>query len=211
MTTSSAVAHPTSTIRRAGAVCFVAALAGAASGIYLAVKDPHVGTDRFSFPQDAGEFAIIQVWFVVQHLGLLLGLLALGWSGAVPATRLGRAGYVGTLASMVGLTVMEAVAISARSAATNSTTAAVVGAGYGLVSFAFGVSLVAVGIAILRAGTWQGWRRWLVLVMGIWVFFPMFPALATMTDGARLAISGWMLLFAALGLALMRDPAPRVS
>jgi hypothetical protein len=211
MTTSSAVAHSTRTIRRAGAICCVAALAGTASGIYLAVKHPDVGTGRFSFPQDAGEFATIQVWFVVQHLGLLLGLLALGWSGVVPATRLGRAGYVGTLASMLGLTVMEAVAISARSASTDSTTATAVGAGYAIVSFAFGVSLVAMGVAIVRAGTWQGWPRWLVLVMGVWVFFPMFPALATMTDGARLAISGWMLLFAAMGLALMRDPAARVS
>ena len=46
------------------------------------------------------------------------------------------------------------------------------------------------------------------MALGAWVFFPMIPALAMMTDGARLAIAGWMLLFAALGAALMLNPSP---
>ena len=206
MTTSSSVTRSTSTIRKAGVVCLVAGLAGAASGVYLAAMQPDVSIDRFSYPQGAGEYATIQVWFVVQHLALLLGLLALSWAEVVPRTRLGRFGYMGSVASMVALAVMEAVAISARDVAVDSTTAVVIGSLYGVVSFAFGVSLVALGIAIVRAGVWQGWRRWLVLAMGVYVFVPMFPALATMTDGARLAIAGWMLLFAALGAALMQEP-----
>jgi hypothetical protein len=198
-------------IRRAGAVCLVAALAGAAGGIYLAAMDPDVSTDRFSYPQGGGEFATIQVFFVVQHLGLLLGLLALARTSAVPRTRLGLVGTYGAAVAMAALAVMEAVAIAARDVDVDSTTASVVGAGYGVVSTTLGVTLVAAGIAIVRAGVWQGWPRWVVLAMGVWVFFPMFPALATMTDGARLAIAGWMVLFAALGAALMRDASPRVS
>ena len=112
---------------------------------------------------------------------------------------------------MVGLALMEAVAITARDVKVDSTTASIVGAGYGIVSFVLGAALVAAGIAVFRAGVWQGWQRWIVLVMGVWVFVPMMPALATMTDGARLAIAGWMVLFAALGLALIREPAPRLS
>ena len=55
-----------------------------------------------------------------------------------------------------------------------------------------------------RAHAWEGWRRGVVLALGVWVFVPMFPALiVTPTDGARLAIGGWMLLFAALGVALL--------
>lgn len=211
MTTSNATTQSASTIRRDGAVCLVAGLAGAASGIYLAVMDPDVGTDRFSYPQGADEFFAIQVFFVVQHLGLLLGLLALARTSAVPRTRLGLGGTYGAVGGMAGLTLMEAAAITARDVAMDSTAVSVIGAGYGVVSFILGVSLVAAGIAITRAGVWQGWRRWVVLALGVWVFFPMFPALATMTDGARLAIAGWMLLFAALGAALTRDAAPRVS
>lgn len=211
MTTSHIASRSTSAIRRDGAVCLIAALAGAASGVYLAVMDPDVSIERFSYPQSPGEFAAIQVFFVVQHLGLLLGLLALSRTSAVPHTRLGLIGTYGAAVGMIALTVMEAVAITARDAAMDSTAVTVIGAGYGLVSFGLGVTLVAAGIAIVRAGVWQGWRRWVVLASGVWVFFPMFPALATMTDGARLAISGWMLLFAALGAALMRDPSPRAD
>jgi hypothetical protein len=204
MTTSKEVTQFASTIRRDGAVCLVAGLAGAASGIYLAVLDPDVSTDRFSYPQSAGEFFTIQVFFVVQHLGLLLGLLALGRTGAVPRTRLGLIGTYGAAVGMVGLAVMEVVAITARDVAVDSTTATMIGAGYGVVSVWLGATLVAAGIAMVRAGVWQGWRRWVVLALGVWVFVPMMPALATMTDGARLAIAGWMLLFAALGAVLMR-------
>ena len=211
MTTSNITAQSASTISRHGVVCLVAALAGAASGIYLAGMDPDVSTNRFSFPQGAGEFATIQVFFVVQHLGLMLGLLALSRTSAVPRTRLGLVGTYGAVIGMGALAVMEAVAITARDVAVDSTTATVVGAGYGVVSVALGVTLAAAGIAIARARVWQGWRRWVVLALGVYVFFPMFPALATMTDGARLAIAGWMLLFAALGAALMRDSVPRVS
>ena len=211
MTTSNVTTESESTIRRAGAVCLVAALAGAASGIYLAAMEPDVSTDRFSYPQGAGEFATIQVFFVIQHLGLMLGLLALARTSAVPRTRLGVVGTYGAAVAMAALALMEAVAIAVRDAAMDSTAATVVGAGYGVVSTALGVTLLAAGIAIVRAGVWQGWPRWVVLAMAVWVFFPMFPALATMTDGARLAIAGWMLLFAALGAALMRDPSPRVS
>ena len=211
MTSSQAVEHSADTTRRSGAVCVVAGVLGAASGVYLAVMDPDVSTDRFSYPQGAGEFFTIQIFFVVQHLGLLLGLLALARTSAVPRTGSGLFGTYGAIVGMIGLTVMEAVAITARDVAIDSTTATVVGALYGVVSLVLGVSLVAAGIAIVRAGVWQGWRRWVVLVMGVWVFVPMMPALATMTDGARIAIAGWMLLFAALGAALMRDQSPRVS
>ena len=211
MTASNATTQSASTVRRAGAVCLVAALAGAAGGIYLAAMEPDVSTDRFSYPQAAGEFATIQVFFVVQHLGLLLGLLALARTSAVPRTRLGRVGTYGAAVAMAALAMMEAAAITAREEAVDSTTASVVGAGYGVVSTALGVTLLAAGIAVVRAGAWQGWPRWVVLALGVWVFFPMFPALATMTDGARLAIAGWMLLFAALGAALMRDSSPPVN
>ena len=75
---------------------------------------------------------------------------------------------------------------------------------YGLTCTALGVGLVILGVSIARAETWTGWRRWVVLTMGTWVFVPMFPALVvTPTDGARWAIGGWMLLFVALGAALL--------
>ena len=64
------------------------------------------------------------------------------------------------------------------------------------------------GVATLRARRAPGAGRWLPLALGVWVFVPMFPALMAGHVPARLAITGWMLLFAALGLVLAR-PAPR--
>jgi hypothetical protein len=44
-----------------------------------------------------------------------------------------------------------------------------------------------------------------VLVTGVYVFVPLTPALLGPFVLARLAITGWMLLFAALGWVLLRS------
>ena len=194
----------------AATVCVLAGLLGFASGAWLALVEPAVREERFSFPLTAGDFTMVQVWFAVHHLGLLAGLLALSWAGVLPSTAAARRGWKLAVAGMVGLTLTEAVAIAAADSETASGTAGSVGALYGLACTAIGVGLVMLGVAIARSSGWTGWRRWVVLVLGVWVFVPMFPALAvTPTDGARWAIAGWMLLFAALGAALRRrDSAP---
>ena len=193
---------PATGIRRAGQVCLWVALLGAASGVYLAVVDPAVDEDQWSYPQTVEAFTVTQVWFSVQHLGLVLGLLALWWSGAVGPRRLGRFGHYGAVAGMLGLTVTELAAISAANDSMDTARVGVLGATYGIVSILLGAALVAEGVAVARAGVWHGWRRWVPFAMGVWVFVPMLPALALSFTAARFAISGWMLLFAALGWAL---------
>jgi hypothetical protein len=47
------------------------------------------------------------------------------------------------------------------------------------------------------------------MATGAYVFAPMGPALVGPFVLARLAIGGWMLLFAALGWVLVRSGAPR--
>lgn len=210
MTTTYAPARAgaTSFVKICGLLCLITGVVGAAAGIALALYEPAVPVERFSYPLTSGDFAVAQAFFFAHHLGLLAGLLALSRTGAVPATRAGRLGLWGAVAGMVGLTVTELVAISAADAAVDSTVGMAVGAAYGVTCLVLGVSLTVLGVAMARAGGWTGWRRWIVLAMGVWVFMPMFPALiVTPTDGARLAIAGWMLLFAALGWALVRQPA----
>jgi hypothetical protein len=77
--------------------------------------------------------------------------------------------------------------------------------GYGLATVAIGVGLVAAGVAVLRARVWSGRHRFVPLALGVWVFVPMLPALLAPFVAARLAITGWMLLFALLGVALVRE------
>jgi hypothetical protein len=57
---------------------------------------------------------------------------------------------------------------------------------------------------VWRERRWTGWPRWVPLTMGVWVFVPMIPAMLAGFLPARLAISAWMLLYAALGWALVR-------
>ena len=191
-------------VRTSALLCLAAGVLGAACGLALAVVEPSVDTDRFSYPLSSGSFAAVQAWFGVHHLGLVAGLLALRWSGALPRTGPATWGWSAAVIGMAGLAVTEFVAIAAADAHVDSAIVATLGGLYGVTCTAMGVGLVVAGTSLWRAKVWEGWRRGVVLAMGVWVFVPMFPALAlTPTDGARLAIGGWMLLFAVLGVALL--------
>ncbi len=189
--------------------CLLAGLLGAVSGLYLASVSPAVGEDQWSYPLTPTSFTWIQVWFALQHVGLVLGLVAV-WSAGVVGRRSARArlGHVLAVGGMVGLTLTELAAITARHDDVDATRVALLGAAYGVVSIASGVGLVLEGLAAMKERVWTGWRRPLLLVAGVWVFVPMMPALALSFLGARLAITGWMLLFAAMGWALIRPSSP---
>lgn len=202
--TTAALGKPT-TIRVAGWLCLVAGLLGVASGVYLAVMEPAVDDGLWSYPQSTGEFAWTQLWFAIQHLGLLAGILALGRSGAAGQRRGARAATLVAAGGMGALAVTELVAILPAEEPVDATFPMVLGAVYGLVCTVLGVSLTVLGVQVVRAGVWAGWRRWVPLALGVWVFVPMFPAMALSFLGARASISGWMALFALLGVALLHD------
>ena len=210
MTVPSAVAPPLSTTaanRRAGAVCLVAGVLGAGSGLYLAVAEPRVPDSQFSYPLTAAGFVAIQLWFCVQHLGLLAGQVALRSSGVAGPGRAVAWGHGLGIAGMALLTLTELLAIAAADDPYPSSLTNVLDALYGVASLAIGVGLVIVGAAVRRVGAWTGWRAWLPLALGVWVFVPMTPAIMAGFLPARLAISAWMLLYAALGWALASQPA----
>ena len=199
----------TSSTRRAGLVCLAAGLLGAASGVLLAVVDPQVPDSRFSYPLTAAAFIAIQVWFCLQHLGLLAGQVALRSSGVAGPGRTAAWGHGIGISGMVLLTLTELLAISAAEDPYPSSMTDVLDALYGVASIAIGVGLVMVGVAVRRFGAWAGWRRWVPLAIGIWVFVPMTPAIMAGFLPARLSITAWMLLYAALGWALASSPAAR--
>lgn len=198
----------TSRIEWAGIACLVGSLLGAAGGTYLALRTPLVGDDMWTYPQRAGgEFATTQTLFAITHIGMILGLIALWWCGAVPPNRLGRIGHAVAVSGMVVLTINELLAIIPAGQARDSSTAGTIGAIYGIGTILIGLGLIAAGIAAVRDGLWSGWERWLPLVLGIWLFVPTMPALFIEGDVARLALTGWALLFAVLGWVLWhRNP-----
>ena len=69
-----------------------------------------------------------------------------------------------------------------------------------------GVGLVLAGIGLARSRALPGTLgRWVVLVAGIWVFCPVFPAVFAPMAVGRLAIGTWLLVYAGIGLALVRS------
>ena len=202
--TTVAVSTTPTRIRSAGLVCAAAGVLGAASGLYLAVVDPQVADTRFSYPLTADAFVAIQLWFVVQHVGLMAGVQALWATGWTARGGTARAGIVLAQGGLGLLTLTELYAIRAAESDYPGPHTGTLDALYGISSTAAGVGLVLLGIATLRTATAPGAGRWLPLALGVWVFVPMFPALMAGHVPARLAITGWMLLFAALGLVLAR-------
>lgn len=196
------------TIRRthtAGMVCLIAGLLGAASGAFLSVVEPQVPESRYSYPLAASGFIAIQVWFALQHLGLLAGQVGLKRSGLAGLGRSALWGHLLGIIGMTALTVMELLAITASDDPYPSDTTTLLDAAYGFATVAIGVGLVMVGISVRRARLVSGWTSWVPLAIGIWVFFPMTPAIAMGFLPARLAITAWMLLYAALGWLLIRS------
>jgi hypothetical protein len=103
---------------------------------------------------------------------------------------------------VIGWTVTEVAAIAARNDTNDTTMAGLLVTSYGLFSLLIGVGLILEGVAVLWARVWDGWRRWLPLALGIWVFVPLMPSMGLPVEGAEAAMAGWMLLFAALGWCL---------
>ncbi len=203
---------PGTFVRRAGIVCVAAGLLGAASGVVLAMIGAQVPDSRYSYPLTATAFVAVQLWFAVQHLGLLVGLFGLRLAAVAGAGRPAVWGPIIGIAGMVLLTLTELVAIGAADDPYPSSLTNVLDGLYAVASLGVGVGLTVVGIAVLRTRQWTGWRRWVPLTLGVWVFVPMTPAIVAGYVPARLAIAAWMLGFAALGLALAtrapgRNPA----
>lgn len=67
-----------------------------------------------------------------------------------------------------------------------------------------GFGLVLGGIGVLRAGAWKGAKRLLPLILGIYVFVPLIPAIMGPHLAGRIGIGIWVLLFDHLGRLLWR-------
>ena len=184
---------------------------GAASALYLAFVPPAVGEDQFSFPLGVGAFTAVQLFFCVHHLALAYGLFAVWRSGLAGTGRLAAVGGLGAALSMAALAAQELVVIGVAEAPYPSPETDAVGGVYGVLSLLNGAALIVFGVAALRAGRWQGWRRSLLLATGVYVIVPLTPAIMGPFVLARLTIGGWMLLFAALGWALLHPEPARPS
>jgi hypothetical protein len=204
MTTTATVSAP-SRVRTAGLLCAAGAALGAIGGLVMAFIPPAVGTERFSYPFTATGHRIAEAIFAVNHVFLLLGLLGVAWAGAYGTRRLGRVGFGLSVVAMVAFTLCEVAAFALADAPADAASVARLEIGYGVSSALVGLGLVLMGVAIVRERRWTGWARYAVLACGAALFVVVIPGLGISMLAGRLVLVVWMLLWAAIGVALVRQ------
>ena len=196
-------------------VAFIAAGAGiAVAGAVLAFgiqPNTDISVDMWRYPwSSSGAFVAFSVFSAALHSLVIAGLVAFGRSGAAGRSRAATRGVALAVAGTALLVVGELASIPIRDAKVDDTSAAIVGAVFGLASIASMVGFLVAGRATLRAGRWHGWRRFTPLATGLWlvVLTPVGLTAPTLLQGG-VGVYGACLL--AMAVALYTDTAPAVA
>ncbi|MEU6696310.1 hypothetical protein [Pseudonocardia sp. NPDC046786] len=190
--------------RWGGIAAVVAGLTGAGAAVFLVLVPPAVPEGVFSYPLTAAGFAVAQSAFFVHHLVAAAALDCLRRAGLAGHGRGANAAGLAAVVVLVLLGLQELVAIGAATAPYPSPRTDLIEAVYGAISVALAMVLVWLGARVVRAGMLTGAGRWSVLVAGLYVFVPLTPATFGPHVLARLAIGGWLLLFAWIGVAMLQ-------
>ena len=189
-------------VKTAGLLCLIGAVIGAIGGIVTAFIPPAVSSDWYSYPYTPMGFRVAELVFILNHVLLLVGILGLARSGAAGTGLLGRVGLWISVVGMATLTVCEVGAVTLATSPYPTPRTDFLDMSYGVASILIGVGLVLAGVAVARAGEWGGWQRFVALICGVAVFVIVIPGVFGPFLAGRLAITVWMLMFAALGWAL---------
>jgi hypothetical protein len=204
-TTSTALARPTSLTRPAGSAMLIAGIVAAALALFLVVVPPAVDADLYNYPLTGLGFTIGQILVFLHHIAAAFAVFAIGRAGIAGTGRLARIGTVASTIAFAAFGIMELVAISGADHPLGSDTVETLNSLYAVLSLLLAASIIVLGIAIIRAGVWRGWKRAIVLVVGIWVVVPITPFAASgFILGWQLSLFVWSLLTAAMGVALVQ-------
>jgi hypothetical protein len=199
--TNSSMAGP-SFVKTAGLLCLVGAIIGVISALVTAFIPPAVSSEWYSYPYTPRGFLLAQIVFMSNHVLLLVGILGLARSGVAGTELLGRVGLWISVVGMAALTLCEVGAMTLATSSYPSPGTDFMDMAYGVASILIGVGLTLAGLAVVRAGEWTGWRRFVPLICGVAVFIIVIPGVFGPFLAGRLVLAVWMLMFAALGWAL---------
>jgi hypothetical protein len=136
---------------------------------------------------------------------VFVGILGYARSGVAGP---GRSARVGTVIALTGTAVLfaaELLSIPIADQRIDDTGAGLVGACFGLGTLLSAVGFIVAGVATLRAARWDGWRRFVPLVTGIWLAVLVFLAA---TPALTVGVTLYGLFLTALGVALWTQPTP---
>jgi hypothetical protein len=189
-------------VKMAGLLCLVGAIIGVISALVTAFIPPAVSSEWYSYPYTPRGFLLAQIVFMSNHVLLLVGILGLARSGVAGTELLGRVGLWISVVGMAALTLCEVGAMTLATSSYPSPGTDFMDMAYGVASILIGVGLTLAGLAVVRAGKWTGWRRFVPLICGVAVFIIVIPGVFGPFLAGRLVLAVWMLMFAALGWAL---------
>jgi hypothetical protein len=132
------------------------------------------------------------------HLGELAAVVALALSGAAGTGLLGRLGLGLACLGELMLAVAEVITLSAPG--TSETL-------FAIAPNLVGLGLILTGIAVIRAGRFTGWRRYVTLALGIYIFVVLTPVIIAAGGPPALpAIAGllvWQVLWVLIAVAVL--------
>jgi hypothetical protein len=136
------------------------------------------------------------------HLGELAAVVAVTLAGAAGTGWLGRAGAGVAGLGLVLMAIAEAITVSGPDLSTTL---------FMIAPNLVGLGLILVGIAVIRTSRLTGWRRYPVLVLGVYVFVVMTP-LIIISGGppaplGLVALAGWEVLFALIAVSVLVETA----
>ena len=201
-----------SSIRERAALFMVAAAATAVAGAVLSFgmqPSTDIPDDMWRYPwESSGAFVAFCLFSAALHALVAVGIVAFGRSGAAGRSRAATRGVALAVAGTALLLVGELASIPIRNAETKDTSAGIVGGGvFGVAGILSTIGFLVLGWATLRAGVWQGWRRFTPLAPGIWLI-----AMSVVTTPFPTALHGMVgvygLCLLAMAAALYTDPVP---
>jgi hypothetical protein len=192
------------TVSPAGALCALGGLVLAVGAIATQIiqASSSVSDQLWHYPWSSHTAVIAWSLFGTMEALILVGVLALGRSGAAGSGRPARFGIplasLGTLCIIAG----HFASIPVRNQTIHDTGPQIVGAVFGIGTLLIAVGFVVAGWATVSAGVWRDWRRFVPLGIGV-----VTVALGGLqfTKALPAGVAVYSLGFVALGIALMLD------
>lgn len=168
----------------------IVGLVGAALGVAISVYE------LLTLPMEVSMSASLR--YVLLHVAAIIALAGLAALGAVGTAWWGR---LGLGLAVLGLVVLIGAEFLAPFDAATAETL------FGVAPLVTGPGLVLAGVAVLQTRLWSGWRRIVPLACGAYLLVVFVPVvIATGTDvGFLVAVTGWDLGLAALGIAVAQE------
>ena len=172
-------------------------IVGPAATIGVVGAVGHVGT---ALAQAADPIHALQ-WTIPSAIAsvlLIATVIGLWRSGAIGGGRVVRIGLVVIASGLILIAVAQVVTWVRGEE---------IAALYIAATLLHVIGMAPVGVAVLRAGVWTGWRRWMPLLCAAYPLIAS-PLFAIPGTPGYLAVAGWGACWLGLGSALLRRATP---